>query len=58
MLYTNETIEDLEKLIKLVSLENQLKPVSLEDKLGKQNFLQDMKKEFESVTKSNKDVSE
>ena len=30
----------------------------MQDKLGKQNFHQDMKKVFEPVTKSNKDVSE
>ena len=42
----------------LVSLENQVKAVRLQDKLGKQNFHEDMKKLFEPVTKSNKDVSE
>ena len=50
--------EDLEKVNELVSLENQVKNVRLQDKLGKQNFHEDMKKVFEPVTKSIKDVSE
>ena len=40
----------------LVSLENHVKAVRLQDKLGKQNFNGDMKKVFEPVTI--KDVSE
>ena len=58
MLYSIEDREDLEKLKELVSLENQVKVVRLQDKLGKQNFHEDMKKVFEPVTKSIKDVSE
>ena len=52
MLYSIKDREDLEKLNELVSLENQLKVVRLQDKLGKQNFHGDMKKVFEPVTKS------
>ena len=48
----------LENLEEIVSLENQVKAVRLQDKLGKQNFHEDMKKIFEPVTKSLKDVSE
>ena len=44
--------KDLENLIELVSLQNQIKAVRLPDKLGKQNFHEDMKKVFEPVTKS------
>ena len=40
------------KLEELVSLQNQVKAVRLQDKLGKQNFHEDMKKVFEPVTKS------
>ena len=58
MLYSIKDREDLEKLNELVSLENQVKVVRLQDNLGKQNFREDMKKVFEPVTKSFKDVSE
>ena len=58
MLYAIKNVDDLEKLNELVSLENQVKVVRLQDKLGKQNFREDMKKVFEPVTKSIKDVSE
>ena len=52
MLYSIKDREDLEKLEELVSLENQVKVVKLQDKLSKQNFHEDMKKVFEPVTKS------
>ena len=58
MLYSIKDREDLENLNKLVSLQNQLKAVSLQDKLGKQNFLEEMKKVFEPVTKSLENTSE
>ena len=58
MLYSIEDREDLEKIDELVSIENQVKVVRLQDKLGKQNFHADMKKVFQPVTKSIKDVSE
>ena len=51
MLYSIEDREDLEKLNELVSLQNQVKAVRLQDKLGKQTFHEDMKKVFEPVTK-------
>ena len=44
--------EDLEKLNKLVYLQDQVKSVRLQDKLGQQNFHEDMKKVFEPVTRS------
>ena len=52
MLFPIKDREDLEKLNKLVSLQDQVKTVRLQDKLGKQNFHEDMKKVFEPVTKS------
>ena len=52
MLYTIKNNDDLENLNELVSLQNQVKAVRLQDKLGKQNFHEDMKKVFEPVTKS------
>ena len=44
--------EDLENLNESASLQDQVKAVRLQDKLGKQNFHEDMKKVFEPVTKS------
>ena len=58
MLYPFKDIEDLQNLNELVSLQNQVKVVRLEDKLRKQNFHENIKKLFEPVTKSIKDVSE
>ena len=58
MLYSIKDREDLEKLEDLVSLQEQVKVVKLQDKLGKQNFHEDMKKVFEPVTKSLENTSE
>ena len=44
MLYPIKNIEDLKDLRDLVSLKDQVKAVRLQDKLGKQNFHEDMKK--------------
>ena len=49
MLYSIKDREDLENLEELFSLENQVKVVKLQDKLGKQSFHEDMKKVFEPV---------
>ena len=58
MLYSIKDRKDLENLEELVSLENQVKVVKLQDKLGKQNFHEDMKKVFEPVTKSIENTSQ
>ena len=58
MLYSTKDREDLENLEELVSLENQVNAVRLQDKLGKQNFHEDMKKVFEPVTKSLENTSQ
>ena len=58
MLFSIEDREDLEKLEELVSLENHVKVVRLQDKLGKQNSHEDMKKVFEPVTKSLENTSQ
>ena len=52
MLYSIKDREDLENLEELVSLENQVKAIRLQDKFGKQVFHEVMKKVFEPVTKS------
>ena len=58
MLFPIKEREDLEKLNKLVSLQDQVKAVRLQDKLGKQNFHEDMKKIFEPMTDTIKNTSE
>ena len=58
MLYSIKVREDLENLEELVSLEDQVQVVRLQDKLGKQNFHEDMKKVFEPVTKSLENTSQ
>ena len=58
MLYSIKNREDLENLNELVSLQDQVKVVKLQDKLGEQNFHEDMKKVFEPVTKSLENTSE
>ena len=58
MLYSIKDREDLENLNELVSLQGQVEAVGLQDKLGKQDFHEGMKKVFEPATKSIKDVSE
>ena len=58
MLYSIKDREDLKNLEELVSLENQVKVVKLQDKLGKQNFHENLKKVFEPVTKSLEKTSE
>ena len=57
MLYSIKDREDLENLEELVSLQNQVKVVRLQDKLGKQNFHENIKKNFEPVTKSLENTS-
>ena len=52
MLFPIKDREDLENLNELASLQDQVKAVRLQDKLGKQNYHEDMKKVFEPVTKS------
>ena len=58
MLYSIKDREDLENLEELVSLQNQVKVVRLQDKLGKQNFHEDMKNIFEPDTKSLENTSQ
>ena len=58
MLFPIRNVEDLENLNELVSLQNQVKVVKLQDRLGEQNFHEDLKKVFEPVTKSLNNTSE
>ena len=58
MLFPIKDREDLKILTELVSLQNQVKAVRLQDELGKQNFHEDMKKVFEPVTESFENTSQ
>ena len=50
MLFPIKDREDLEELNELVSLQDQIKAVRLQDKLGKQSFHENLKKVFEPVS--------
>ena len=58
MLFPIKDREDLEKLNELTLLQDQVKSVRLQDKLGKQNFREDMTKVFEPMTNTIKNTSE
>ena len=58
MLFPIKDREDLENLNELFSLQNQVEAVRLQNKLGKQNFHEDMKKVFEPVTYSLENTSQ
>ena len=58
MLYPIKNVEDLEKLEELATLQNQVKTVRLQDKLGKQNFHEDLNKLYEPLTDTIKNTSE
>ena len=58
MLYSIKDREDLKNLEELVSLENQVEVIKLQDKLGKQNFHENLKKVFGPITKSLENTSE
>ena len=51
-------VEDLQNLNEAVSLQNQVKVVRLQNKLGEQNFHEDMTKVFEPLTDTLKKTSE
>ena len=44
MLYSIKNVEDLQKLNELVSLQNHVNEVRLQDRLGEQNYHEDSKK--------------
>ena len=50
MLFPIKNVEDLQKLNEVVSLQNEVKVVRLQNKLGEQNFHEDMTKVFEPLT--------
>ena len=58
MMFPIRNVEDLQNLNEAVSIQNQVKDVRLQDKLGKQNFHEDMEEVFEPLTDSLKKTSE
>ena len=58
MMFAINNREDLDKLNEAVSLQNQVKVVRLQNKLGEQNFHEDMTKVFEPLTDTLKKTSE
>ena len=58
MIFAINNREDLDKLNEAVSLQNQVKVVRLQNKLGEQNFHEDMTKVFEPLTDTLKKTSE
>ena len=58
MLFPIRNVDDLQILNEAVSLQNQVKVVRLQDKLGNQNFHEDMTKVFEPLTDTLKKTSE
>ena len=58
MMFAINNREDLDKLNEAVSLQNQVKFVRLQNKLGEQNFHEDIKKVFEPLTETLKKASE
>ena len=58
MLFPIRNVEDLQNLNEAVSLQNQVKVVRLQDKLGEQNFHDDMTKVFEPLNDTLKETSE
>ena len=58
MLYSYKNVEDLQKLNELVSLQNQVQEVRLQNKLGDQNYHEDIKKFFKPMTDEIKNTSE
>ena len=58
MMFPIRNVEDLQILNEAVSLQNEVKVVRLQDKLGEQNFHEDMTKVFEPLTDTLKKTSE
>ena len=58
MLYSIKNVEDLQKLNELVSLQNQVNEVRLQDRLGEENYHEDPKKLFKPMTDAIKNTSE
>ena len=58
MLYSIKNVEDLEKLNEAISLQKQVQEVRLQNKLGDQNYREDINKFFKPMTDELKNTSE
>ena len=58
MVFPIRNVEDSQNLNEAVSLQNQVKVVRLQDKLGKQNFHEDLEDVFEPITNTLRKISE
>ena len=58
MMFPIRNKEDLQNLNEAISLQNQVKVVRLQDKLGKQNFHENMEEVFEPLTDTLKKPSD
>ena len=58
MMFPIRNVEGLQKLNEAVSLQTQVQEVRIKDKLGKQNFHENMEKVFEPITQSIEKTSE
>ena len=58
MLYSIKNVEDLEKLNEAISLQKQVQEIRLQNKLGDQNYHEDIKKFFKPMTDEIKNTSE
>ena len=57
MLFPIRNVKDLQNLNEAVSLQNQVKVFRLQDKLGKQNFHEDMAEVFEPLKKTSENIT-
>ena len=58
MMFPIRNLEDLQNLNEVVSLQNQVKAVRLQEKLGEQNYHEDAKLLFKPMTDAIKDTSD
>ena len=58
MMFPIRNVEDLQNLNEAISLQNQVKVVRFQDKLGKQNFHENMEEVIEPLTDTLKKTSE
>ena len=58
MMFPIRNVEDLQNLNEAVSLQNQVRVVRLQDKLGKQNFHENKEEVFEPLTDTVKKTSD
>ena len=58
MLYSIKNVEDLQKINELILLKDQVREIKLQNKLGEQNYHEDVKKIFRPMTDEIKNTSE